>query len=214
MAVRPRARLAQLLSADDGHALRGARPPSIPVDAIMPYAERVASLYRASRKTGKEHGFLAYATPGGLITEGDAVGTEDAITWHWEEPEATVAFSFHTHPGAQALCVPSGIDIVGAMIRGDHVVYVLTMDGRLSGWRFKQPAVHAKAVQQAIDALDAARKFERPFVGFLYDAFDAMRASVLEPVFAARMTTWVDEVRVEKATPNRAFFYANEWRRG
>lgn len=204
-----------LLPAAQGHAIRGSAPPSVAPASIEPLLPRVAALYRASRATGREHGFLAYlAGDGRHVTEPDAVGTEDAITWHWSEPSATVAFSFHTHPGANALCVPSGIDSIGALIRGDHVVYILTMDGRLSGWRFRSPAAHARAVDDAMSALEEARAFGRPFVQFLYDAFDAMRPKLVEPVYAARLTLTDDDgCRVEAAQPNRSFFSAVELRR-
>lgn len=203
-----------LLAASAGHAVRGTSPPTVDARAIELFIERVAALYRASRATGREHGFLAYApqADGAYLTEPDAVGTEDAITWHWSEPDATVAFSFHTHPGPGALCVPSGIDTLGALIRGDHVLYLLTMDGRLSGWRFRRPAAHALAVDDAITSLEQAKRFGRPFVRFLYDAFDAMRPQLVEPVYAARLRLTDDDgCRLESAKPGHGFFTALEW---
>lgn len=216
MAARLRTVLAPaLLSSGQGHAIRGTAPPAIRPDAIEPFLDRVAMLYRASLTRRVEHGFLAYATDalGGLVTEPDAVGTEDSISWHWSEPAATVAFSFHTHPGADALCVPSGIDALGALIRGDHVVYVLTMDGRLSGWRFRKPAAHAKAVDDAVSALEEAKRFGRPFVRFLYDAFDALRPQLMEPIYAARLRLSDDDgCRLEAAKPDASFFSRVELR--
>lgn len=205
---------ADLLALDAGHAVRGRAAPAVPVDAIEPYLDRVATLYRRSLDARREHGFLAYApaAPGaGLVTEPDAAGTADAIRWHWRHPDATVAFSFHTHPSSDAGCVPSGIDALGALIRGDHVVYVLTMDGRLSGWRFRKEAKHPKAVDDAMRALDQAKAFGEPFVAFLYDAFDALRPRLLEPVYAARVKLTDDDgARLTRCEPARPFFAAWE----
>ena len=201
-----------LLPADAGHALRGRATPAVRPDAIEAAAERVAPLFRASLATGREHGFLAYADrAGALVLEEDAVGTRDAIAWHWRHPDATVAYSFHTHPSPEAALVPSGIDAVGALIRGDHLVYILTMDGRLAGWRFRDDAHHARAVEATVRALDEARKFDSRYVRFLYDAFDALRPRLMEPVYAARLTLEADEgMRVTRASPTRPFLTAWE----
>ncbi|GEM_PF-3870616 len=197
-----------LLPATEGHALRGRSQPRVQADAIEACLDRVAPLYRASLATRREHGFLAYAPRAaeGYVLEKDAVGTRDAIAWHWAHPDATVAFSFHTHPSPRAAVAPSGIDAVGALIRGDHLVYVLTMDGRLAGWRFRDDTPHARAVEDAVRALDDAKRFEGRYVRFLYDAFDALRPRVMEPVYAARLTlTRDDGMRLERAQPGRPF---------
>lgn len=198
-----------LLPAPHGHAHRGTSRPAIPEHAIEPFAEMVAQALRDSRANGCEHGFLAYAQeePGApLFAEPMSMGAESEIRWAWSHPHATVAFSFHTHPSSDALCAPSGIDAVGALIRGDHVIYVLTMDGRLSGWRFKEGKPHARAVDDAMLALDQARKLDTGFVQFLYDAFEALRPQVLKPVYAARLTLEGDGCRFDPAAIDAGFF--------
>ncbi|MEA3202202.1 MAG: hypothetical protein QOE90_3630 [Thermoplasmata archaeon] len=202
----------QLLPADAGHALRGRATPSVRPDAIEAALERVAPLFRASLATGREHGFLAYADRTGAHTlEDDAVGTRESIAWHWRHPDATVAYSFHTHPSAEAAIVPSGIDVVGALIRGDHLVYILTMDGRLCGWRFRDDSRHARAVEAAVRHLDDARQFDGHYVKFLYDAFDALRPRIMEPVYAARLSLTDDQgMRCSPAKPGRPFLSAWE----
>ncbi|HWH08073.1 MAG TPA: hypothetical protein VNX21_02670, partial [Candidatus Thermoplasmatota archaeon] len=153
--------------------------------------------------------------PGGpLVAEDDAEGGAEDIRWHWREPHAAVAFSFHTHPGPRAMCVPSGIDMVGALVRGDHVAYVLTMDGRLSGWRFRDREGMAWAVEDAMSALDKAQGLRRGFIKFLYDAFDALRPQAMEPVYAARVALPDDprvaEARLVREAPEGGFFTALE----
>lgn len=211
---RPRARTRlsgeDLLPSEEGHAARGRAPPRLAPDAILPFTPRVLRALEASRATGREHGFLAYAprdASAPLLAEEDTVGGPHEISWHWSRPHATVAFSFHTHPGARGLCVPSGMDAVGALIRGDHLVYVLTMDGRLSGWRWREPREAPLAVDEAMHVLSRARAFKRPFVQFLYDAFDAMRHDLLEPVYAARLE---EDGRLARAAPDRGFFGPEE----
>ena len=219
MPRRPRA-VAQsvpLLSAAVGHVTRAPEALLAPPDAIEAFPDRVASALRASRAHGREVGFLAYAPgePGRpLVAEDDAEGSAEDIRWHWREPHAAVAFSFHTHPGPRAMCVPSGIDVVGALVRGDHTIYVLTMDGRLAGWRFKDRETTAWAVEDAMGTLDDAKGLKRGFIQFLYAAFDAMRHEALAPVYAARVTL-ADDPRVEGATfareeAGRGFFTAME----
>lgn len=206
-----------LMPASQGHAVRGKAAPAIAPDAIEASLDRVAALYRASLANGREHGFLAYAPRAGAAytLEEDAVGTADGIAWHWRHPDATVAYSFHTHPSPQAAIVPSGIDAVGALIRGDHVVYILTLDGRLAGWRFRADTHHVRAVEAAIRTLDDARKFEGRYVQFLYDAFDALRPKVFEPVYAARLKLTSDDgLRVERCAPTRPFLTAWEATQG
>lgn len=206
-----------LLPVSEGHALRGNAVPDVAPHAIETCLDRVAALYRASLETRREHGFLAYAPRqgAGFVLEADAVGSHDAIAWHWAHPGATVAFSFHTHPSPEAAVVPSGIDAVGALIRGDHILYVLTLDGRLVGWRFRMDTAHARAVEDAVRALDDAKRFDARYVRFLYDAFDALRPKVLEPVYAARLVLRPDEgVHVEPAKADRPFLSAWEARRG
>lgn len=216
-AARAVAQSSPLLSAAVGHVTRAHASLLTPVDAIEAFPERVAAALRASRAHGREVGFLAYA-PGDpaapLVAEDDAEGGPEAIRWHWREPDAAVAFSFHTHPGPRAMCVPSGIDMVGALVRGDHVSYVLTMDGRLSGWRFRQRAGDAWAVEDAMTTLDKAQGLKRGFIDFLYDAFDAMRPQMMEPVYAARVALHDDPrvpgLRVAREEPGRGFFSATE----
>ena len=212
----PAQELSSLLPAEEGHLLRGRRLPTVAPDAIEACLERVAPLYRASLATRREHGFLAYA-PGhgeGYVLEADAVGTHNAISWHWEHPHATVAFSFHTHPSPEGALVPSGIDAVGALIRGDHLLYILTMDGRLAGWRFRAGHPHARAVERATRTLDDAKRFDHAYVRFLYDAFEALQPRLMEPVYAARLVLeGEDGLRVERAEPTRPFLTAWEARR-
>ena len=194
-----------LLPAKAGHVARGSAPPVVPDGAIEAYPERVVGAFERTRATGREHGFLAYApdAPGlPFVAEPDAVGGRRVIRWRWEHPEATVAFSFHTHPSPDALCSPSGIDALGALVRGEHVVYVLTMDGRLSGWRFREPAGRPRVVLDAIDALDEAGRFGSSYVDFLYDAFDALRDDLMAPAYAARVV----DGRIVPTRPTRAFF--------
>lgn len=202
-----------LLPASYGHVLRGHTAPTVRPDAIEPALDRVVALYRASLRERREHGFLAYVPRAGasLVLEEDAVGSEDSIAWHWRHPEATVAYSFHTHPSSDAAIVPSGIDAVGALIRGDHIVYILTMDGRLAGWRFRPDSHHARAVEAAVRALDDAKRFEHRYVQFLYDAFDGLRAKVMEPVYAARIELSGDDgARLVPCAPARPFLTAWE----
>lgn len=202
-----------LLARAVGHVTRAPEALLAPPDAIEAFPERVAAALRATRAHGREVGFLAYAPgePGRpLVAEDDAVGGPTDIRWHWRSPGATVAFSFHTHPGRGAPCAPSGIDMVGALVRGDHVAYVLTMDGRLSGWRFRDREGMALAVEDAMGTLDAARALKRGFLDFLYDAFDALRPTAMRPVYAARVALGDDPlapgVRIARETPERPFF--------
>ena len=207
------AQSSSLLSAAVGHVTRAPAALLAPVDAIEAFPDRVAHALRASRAHGREVGFLAYAPgePGRpLVAEDDAEGGAEDIRWHWREPHAAVAFSFHTHPGRNAMCVPSGIDLVGALVRGDHTTYVLTMDGRLAGWRFRDRETTAWAVEDAMSALDEAKSLKRGFIQFLYAAFDAMRPDVLEPVYAARVAleegAKAPGVRIAREEPRRGFF--------
>lgn len=198
-----------LLPAYLGHVARGRAPPPIPADAIEPFLHRVAPLYRRSRKTRREHGFLAYAprvSGAALVSEDDAEGTREEITWHWEHRHATVAFTFHTHPGRDALCRPSGMDALGALVRGDHVLYVMTMDGRLSGWKFRDPRGHPAAVDAAMRGLEDAGRFGRGVVGFLYDAFESMILDLMEPAYAARVTLDGDAWTHERCRTDASFF--------
>lgn len=206
-----------LLPADVGHVTRALPERLVRADVIEAFALRVGAHLRASRSTGLEHGFLAYlphapdATP---VPEEDAVGGESDIRWPWTMPHATVAFSFHTHPGPRAMCVPSGVDLAGALVRGEHVTYVLTMDGRLSGWRFREPARHAWAVDDALTHLDKARELKRGFLDFLHDALDALRPTLVECVYAARVQVDEDErapgVWVVREDPGAGFFAPEE----
>lgn len=193
-----------LLPASEGHATTGTRAPSVPTDAIKAFADRVAAALDASRATGRENGFLAYAAadPGAApyVTEDDAEGDAETIAWHWRHPEATVAFSFHTHPGGDALCMPSGMDIVGALIRGDHVVYIATSDGRVTGWRFREPSGHARALVDTLLALSDAGRLDAKFVAFLYDATDTMRHDLMERVYVGYLV----DGALRKTRPRRS----------
>lgn len=180
---------APFLPATQGHAVRATEPTRAPHDAIEQFAALVLDALRETRATGREHGFLAYAPsePGApLVAEPMSVGEPDAIAWHWHAPDATVAFSFHTHPGDDALCVPSGIDIVGALIRGDHVMYVMTDTGRITGWRLREPTGHPRALLDTLLTLVDAGRLDARFIAFLYDATDALRDELLERVYSAR----------------------------
>lgn len=194
--------------------MRGTAAPRVPGHAIEDFLPAVADALRASRASRCEHGFLVYAPSEAgapLVAEESSVGGREEIRWRWSEPDATVAFSFHTHPGADSLCIPSGVDLVGALVRGDHVVYVLTTDGRLSGWRFRASSEHPRAVIDAMHALDDARRFGTPFLRFLYDAFEALRPKLVEPAYAARLR--VDDAgghHLAREEPGRAFFSASE----
>ena len=187
----------------------------MPADAIVPFLARVATAQRASLVDGCERGFLAYwpGAPGApLVAEEDGEGSADEIRWRWERRDATVAFSFHTHPGPRAACVPSGIDAVGALIRGDHLIYVVTPDGRVAGWRFRDPRGHAWAVADAVDALDDGGKLRRGLVDFLYDSFDALRPRLLAPAYAGRLTLAEDGgCALARAKPDASFF--TSWER-
>lgn len=197
-----------LLPAETGHLLRGAAPPWQPEDAIEAYAERVAAALRSTRATGHERGFLAYAPTelgAPLVAEPDTLGGPTELSWRWLRPHATVAFSFHTHPGEDAMCAPSGIDMVGALVRGDHLLYILTTDGRLSGWRFCDAAHQPRAVEAAMHALAQARELRSPFVSFLYDAFEAMRDDMVECVYAARVTADEGGTRLTRCAPTKRF---------
>lgn len=171
---------AALLPSAQGHSIVGTRPPALEADMLAPFRARVLAAIRATRKTGREHGFLAYlGRDGSLHAEEDSVGDAHDITWHWEERDATVAFSFHTHP-TTASREPSGIDLVGALVRGDHVVYIATPDGRIDGWRFRKDGPHARAVHDAMSTLERANGFRTPFLGFLYAAFEELRPQLVE----------------------------------
>lgn len=206
-----------LLSRAVGHVTCAPASLLTAPDAIEAFADRVGRALLASRQHGREVGFLAYA-PGEpdrpLVPEDDAEGDRANIRWHWREPNAAVAFSFHTHPGPHAMCVPSGIDVVGALVRGDHLTYVLTMDGRLAGWRLKDREGLGWAVEDAMRALDDAKSLKRGFLQFLYDAFDAMRPDVLEPAYAARVALSDDPrapaPRIARVDPAQGFFTPEE----
>ena len=187
----PRAAAHSLLPATLGHVARGTATPRVAPDAIEAFVPRVLHAHRRTLETGREHGFLAYspAAPGlALQAEDEAVGTKRDIRWHWRERDATVAFSFHTHPGKRAACAPSGMDLVGALVRGDHLLYILTDDGKLVGWRFRDPAGHPKTVEDVMRAVEAQGRFDRAFVGFLYDATEALRDRIVERAYEARVT--------------------------
>lgn len=209
-----------LLPADVGHMVRGTGVRPTPEDAIEALLARVADAFRASRASGFEHGFLAYAPTqhdAPLVPEADSVGTEDEILWHWHARESTVALSFHTHPGRDALCIPSGMDLVGALIRGDHMVYVMTLDGRLSGWRFRDATGHPRAVDDALRALAKSRKLDHSLVDFLYESFDAMLPRIAKPVYAARVTLdpmGAEGYRLERVKLGASFFSREELDRG
>jgi hypothetical protein len=179
-----------LLPSALGHVARGSAVPRVEADAIEAFAPRVLDAHRRTVETGREHGFLAYfpAGPGlALQAEDEAVGTRHDIRWHWRERDATVAFSFHTHPGKRAACAPSGMDLVGALVRGDHLLYILTDDGKLAGWRFRDPAGHPKTVEGLMRAMETQGRFDRAFVRFLYDATEAMRDALVEVAYEARV---------------------------
>jgi hypothetical protein len=179
-----------LLPATLGHVARGSAAPRVDADAIEAFAQRVSDAQARTIETGREHGFLAYfpASPGfALHAEDEAVGSRNDIRWHWRERDATVAFSFHTHPGKRAQPIPSGMDLVGALVRGDHMLYIATDDGRLVGWRFRDPAGHPKTVEDAMRAVEAQGRFDKRFVQFLYDATEAMRESLVEKAYEARI---------------------------
>lgn len=202
-----------LLPAAEGHVARGRAPPRVSEDAIAPFLPRVAAALARTRADGREHGFLAYAPARAglpLVAEEDAVGDAHAISWHWRERDATVAFSFHTHPGPDGACMPSGIDVVGAIIRGDHVLYVLTEDGRLSGWRFHDPRGEPRALLEAMMTLDAGGRFDERYLGFMYAACDALRPRLMECVYAA---TVGEEGATRREWPNRAFVTRRAGRR-
>jgi len=151
----------------------------------------VEHCYRWSREKTRESGFLVYPSGlrgGGPVAEAVAYGKRYRIEWHWTHRDATVGASFHTHPNVDSIPVPSGLDLLGAIVRGDHVHYILTMDGRLVGWRFREAARHPRAVDQALRALSDGRALTPGFLDFLELAFGTLARDLMMPVYGARLT--------------------------
>ncbi|HWG91393.1 MAG TPA: hypothetical protein VNZ52_11155 [Candidatus Thermoplasmatota archaeon] len=192
-----------LMPSRAGHVACGTAPPRLLEDVIEAFLPQVNTCYRWSRDNVKESGFLSYVSAGGGVTpEPIAYGTRYEITWHWQHPEATVAASFHTHPNRKSIPVPSGLDLLGATVRGDHLHYILTMDGRLVGWRFSEPGKHPKAVDEALRCLNDARKLGRPFLHFLERAFEGMVPQVVTPVYGAQVTLLADGgIHLQRVAP-------------
>lgn len=177
-----------LVPAADGHALDGLRRPRIAPDAIEGFRDTVEELLRWSRSHRRESGFLAYAQSGGALhAEEASYGGAHEITWQWRHPEATVALSFHTHPTRNAACAPSGLDVLGALVRGDHLHYILTMDGKLTGWRFRRPATEARAVHEALRDLSDAHRLKRSFVAYVERALGETALSLMECAYETRI---------------------------
>lgn len=194
--------------------LRGSDPPRVAPHAIESFLPLLDESFRWSLKARRECGFLAYLESDGksLQAEDISYGREVDIAWHWSRPDAAVGLSLHSHPTDDSACMPSGLDLLGALVRGDHLHYVLTLDGRITGWRFRGSRAHARAVHDALKALSDAGNLRRPFLDFLQRSFSAVAESLVEPVYGARIALKGDKLQVERCDPH-ALLVAERWGR-
>lgn len=193
-----------LLPSARGHVATGAAPPRVRDDVVEAFLQHVNHCYRWSLEKVRESGFLVYpsATDAPSVAERIAYGKRYRIEWHWQYRNSTVGASFHTHPNADSTPTPSGVDMLGALVRGDHVHYILTMDGRLVGWRFRDPLRYPRAVDEALRVLSDARALTPPLLDFLEAAFFALAREVMVPVYGARLTLMPDGgLHLERVDP-------------
>lgn len=202
-----------LLPSTRGHVACGTAPPRVGDALIEGFLAQVNHCYRWSLDKVRESGFLVYPTVGEerMVAEAVAYGRRYRIEWHWRYRQSTVAASFHTHPNRLSTPTPSGLDMLGALVRGDHLHYILTMDGRLVGWRFREPRKDPRAVDEALRILSEARALTPDLLDFLERAFVALAREMMTPVYGARLTLLPEGgIHLERADPRE--LVGSDWR--